>query len=154
MVATQSHLLPSASSTPEPSHGGGFEGDPDEPCVAIYPGPANSLADFRSKVDGKPELIPVSEFVSWSSTAAFPQIPSRAAFRVWRKIKQHPRFDGTDIEEAEPLSLSLSRRVRSWRFRPVQGDFNATTDRHRFINDDGVSARSQSFTPPTTGTSS
>ena len=39
-------------------------------------------------------MVPVSEFARWSDTYAFPQIPTRAAFRVWRKIKQHPRFDG------------------------------------------------------------
>ncbi|WP_419918919.1 hypothetical protein [Candidatus Poriferisocius sp.] len=110
MADTPSPLSPRADGTPEASPGGGFEGDPDEACVAIYPGPAGSLAHFCELVDGKPELIPVSEFVRWSSTAAFPLVPSRPAFRVWRKIKQNPRFDGADLpsERAEDLSLSLS----------------------------------------------
>ena len=126
-----------ANSTAELNQGGGFDGDPDEPHVAIYPGPARSISQFHELVDGKPELIPVSEFTRWSNTAAFPQIPTRPAFRVWRKIKGHPRFDGTDIPPP-------------WRLRPVQGDFNSTTDRHRFINDDGASAQSRNFTRHTT----
>jgi len=125
-------------------------------------------------VDGKPELVPVSEFTRWSNTAAFPQIPTRPAFRVWRKIKRHPRFDGADLNESS-LSLSLSERPeleipaspgrfqldhrptsirqRRWRFRPV-AELHATHDRSEFVNDDGASAQSASSTPPTTGTSS
>ena len=84
--------------------------------------------------------MPVSEFRSWSESAAFPQVPSRAAFQVWRKMKLHPRFDGSDLDE--------SRRAggggRRWRFRPVQGDLNATNDRHRFFRDDGRGASGQS----------
>ena len=166
-AATPSRLSPSASSTPEPSLGGGFEGDPNEPHVAIYPGPASSLAHFHELVDGKPESIPVSEFTRWLNTAAFPQIPTRPAFRVWRKIKQHPRFDGTDLPDSpDDLSLSLSLsespklevptspgrpqrhhrptpfRQRRWRFRPV-AELHATRDRSKFVNDDGASAQEQ-----------
>ena len=141
---TQSRWSRYANSTAELNQGGGFDGDPDEPHVAIYPGPARSLTQFHELVDGKPELIPVSEFTRWSNTAAFPQIPTRPAFRVWRKIKAHPRFDGTPMSPPPPPKL-----VR-WRFRPVQGDFNSTTDRHRFINDDGASAQSRSSTRHTT----
>lgn len=185
-AATPSPSSPPANSVPGPIPGGGFEGDPDEPHVAIYPGPANSLAHFHELVDGKPEPIPVSEFTRWSNTAAFPQIPNRPAFRVWRKIKQHPRFDGTDLADSpDDLSLSLgdhevggsdqSRatstppptdtdssttmalppgrrtprhprpervRERRWRFRPVR-ELDATGDRSKFVNDDGVSAQEQ-----------
>ncbi|MCY4663462.1 MAG: hypothetical protein OXC00_02210 [Acidimicrobiaceae bacterium] len=85
--------------------------------------------------------MPLSEFRNWSASAAFPQVPSRAAFRVWRKMKLHPRFDGSDLDE--------SRRAAAgggvgWRFRPVQGDLNATNDRHRFFRDDGLGASGQS----------
>ena len=179
-AATPSPSSPSASSTREPSPGGGLEGDPDEPYVAIYPGPAGSLAQFRAMVDGKPELVPVSEFTRWSNTAAFPQIPTRPAFRVWRKIKRHPRFDGADLNESpDDLSLSLSlsespkleiptspgrrqlheRQVkvrqgrRAWGFHPVS-ELHSTHDRFRFVNDDGVSAPQENSTPPTTGADS
>ena len=171
----QSRWSQSIRSTAEPNPGGGFEDHPDEPHVAIYPGPANSLANFHEAVGGKPELIPVSEFTRWSSTAAFPQIPTRAAFRVWRKIKRQPRFDGADLADSaeKDLSLSLSLSLsemevppgpgrlqsnhgsapihqRRWRFRPV-AELHATHDREHFLNDDGASARSASSTPPTTG---
>lgn len=130
-----------------PSPGGGFEPDADEAHVAIYPGPASSESHYRELLREGPELVPVSEFRRWSHSAAFPQVPSRAAFRVWRKMKRHPRFDGSDLGGGGG---------RSWRFRPVQGDFNATTDRHRFLRDDGHGASEQlpSFTRPTTGRSS
>ena len=157
------------SSTAEPNLGGGFEGDPDEPYVAIYPGPASSLSHFYEVVDGKPEPIPVSEFTRWSNTAAFPQIPTRPAFRVWRKIKQQPRFDGATPPPPPPPppppALPTSSRrpqrhqrpasvlQRRWRFRPV-AEFHATHDRKKFVNDDGASARSANLTPPTTGAGS
>ncbi len=162
---TQSRWSRFANSTAELNQGGGFDGDPDEPHVAIYPGPAKSLTQYHELVDGKPELIPVSEFTRWSNTAAFPQIPTRPAFRVWRKIKGHPRFDGTDSPPPPPpptvalppssRRLQLDHRQtslhqRRWRFRPV-AEFHATHDRQRFVNDDGASAQSASSMPPTTG---
>ena len=184
MADTPSRSSLPESSTAEPTLGGGFEGDPDEPHVAIYPGPASSLSHFYDLVDGKPEPIPVSEFTRWSNTAAFPQIPTRPAFRVWRKIKQQPRFDGADLPSQQSLSpprpppppdgdsdqfkaistrpptgigssktmaLPPGRRVprhsrpgevheRRWRFRPVR-EFDATRDRSRFMNDDGIAAQ-------------
>lgn len=48
------------------------------------------------------------------------------------------------------------REIARWRFRPVQGDLNATTDRWRFLNDDGRGALAQwpNSTRHTTGTDS
>ncbi len=106
-AATPSPSSPSTRSTPEASLGGGFEGDPDEPHVAIYPGPASSLAQFHELVDGKPESVRVSEFVGWSTSASFPQLPTRSAIRVWRKMKQHPRLD--EPSRAEPSRAEPSR---------------------------------------------
>ena len=145
-------VIPSLSSSPTGGHsgltrGGGFEEQGQEPLVAIYPGPANSLSHFVEIVSAGPETVPVSEFTRWSNNGAFPQIPSREAFRVWRKMKQHQRFT--------PATSSPPPR-RRWRLRPVQGDFNSTTDRHRFLRDDGrgASGQSPSFTPRTTETDS
>ena len=138
MAGIPSRWLQPTSSIGVPNPGGGFEGDPDEPHVAIYPGPASSLSHFCEVVDGKPEKIPVSEFTQWSNTAAFPQIPTRPAFRVWRKIKQQLRFDGADLPDPP------SPRAQQWRFRPVQGDVNSTNDRRRFLRDDGRGASIQS----------
>ena len=82
----------------------------EEPYVAIYPGPAASQEEYDAIAAGGPEHVPVSEFARWSNTAAFPQIPTKDAFKVWRKIKQHPRFDGQD----------LSGQVRSGQVRTGQ----------------------------------
>lgn len=150
--ATRSPSSQSAGTTPAPSPGGGLEADPEEPHVAIYPGPASSREHYDEVLRAGPELVPVSEFRCWSVSAAFPQVPSRDAFRVWRKMKRHPRFDGSDLAGDNPLS-ERERSPRAWRFRPVQGDLNATNDRHRFFRDDGrgASEQSRSFTRPTTG---
>ena len=152
--ATRSHSLRCADGPGNPrTPGGGLE---DSPHVAIYPGPASSPEHFRCLIEEKPAEVPVAEFAAWSTTAAFPQIPTRAAFRVWRTMKQHPRFDGADLERSLSLSLSLSQFPRRWRARPVQGDLNATNDRWRFRRDDGrgASARSPNSTPPRTGAGS
>ena len=128
--ATRSALSPSAAPTPAKTPGvsldaGGDVAAGQQPCVAIYPGPARSQEHFDAiKADG-PEHVTLSTFRGWSNTAAFPQIPTKAAFKVWDKIKTHPRFD-----EAPPPGESNNHR---WRFRPVQGDLNASTDRHRFL---------------------
>ena len=47
-------------------------------------------------------------------------------------------------------------RERIWRLRPVQGDFNSTTDRHLFFRDDGRGASEawQNSTRHTIGDSS
>ena len=177
--ATRSRSSRPAGSTPAQIPGGGLEaasGEPaDEPHVAIYPGPASSLDHYRRLLKDGPELVPVSEFRRWSQSAAFPQVPTRAAFRVWQKMKMHPRFDGSDLEpnrtepnrtepnRTEPNRTEPNRTeptveqfYRSWRFRPVQGDLNATTDRHRFFRDDGHGASEQwpNSTRRTTGAGS
>ena len=114
--------------------------------LAIYPGPARSLSHFKTIVDGGPELVPAREFNSWSDTASFPQIPNRSAFRVWRKMKRHPRFDGTKLPNAAGAS-------RNWQFRPIQ-ELNATTDRPRFLKDGGASAKSVISSPRNSGAGS
>ena len=167
-AGTRSLSSRSTTAALAPNLGGRFEVDPDATQVAVYPGPARSLAHFRELVDGKPELVPVAEFNRWSSTAAFPQIPSRPAFKAWRRIKMHARFDGADLPDTPPPPpprapmevpagpgrsqrhdppTSIPQRRRPWSFRPV-AELHATHDRHQFVNDDGASARSESSTPP------
>ena len=165
-AATQLLSSPHSSRTPAKSLGAGFEAQPGEPHVAIYPGPAASLTQFRRLVDDKPELIPVREFARWSESAAFPQLPSREAFRVWRRMKLHPRFDGSDIAAtpppaglAQPANSGRPQRdqrqattpARRWRSRPHR-ELDATNDKRLFIADAGASARSQNSTHATTST--
>ena len=96
--ATRSALSPPDAPTPAKTPGGVFDTDPDitaeqQPCVAIYPGPAQSQEHFDAVKNDGPEHVELATFRKWSHTAAFPQIPTRAAFKVWCKIKAHPRFD-------------------------------------------------------------
>ena len=120
-------------------------------------------------VDGKPELVPIAEFCRWSDSVAFPQLPSRAAFRVWRRMKQHPRLDGADApSRADPPpppppqlanapssrgpqrdQRQASPRPRRWRVRPF-AELHATFDKKRFVLDDGEAARTANSTPPMT----
>ena len=78
--------------------------------------------------------MPVSEFRSWSESASFPQVPSRAAFRVWRKMKLHPRFDGSDLDESRRAGGGGLGDGGSVRFRGTSTppttvtDSSATTD--------------------------
>ena len=123
----------SASSQPpdhsEQNPGGTFD---DAPVAAIYPGPASSEEALREIIRNGPELIPVSELEQWSSSWAIPQVPTREAFRVWRKIKRHPLF-GADLRDEKTPPL------RIWRFRPVT-ELHSTNDRPLFLNDDGRAA--------------
>ena len=146
---TPSHSSPFVGSPAGPIPGGGFDKATNGPQVAIYPGPASSLSHFRQIIRNAPELVPVSEFVSWSETAAFPQVPNRAAFRVWRKMQQQPHLvpanGGTPPQK---LGLPSGPRrpqrhggqtpvhPRPWHFLPV-AELHATADKHRFILDGG-----------------
>ena len=117
------------------TYGGEYDPQATKRLLAIYPGPTTSLTHFNEIIGDGPEIVPAREFNSWSDTAAFPQIPNRPAFRVWRKMKRHPRFDGANLP-------SFGAAKRNWRFRPIQ-ELNATTDRPKFLNDGGAAARKQ-----------
>lgn len=81
-------------------------------------GPYSSLARYREGVAGPPDRFKVEDFLSWSESASFPLLPSANAATVFKKLRAHP-------------SLGQHREV--WRARPIQGDFNATTDKSLFI---------------------
>ena len=161
--ATRSPSSPSATPTPATTPGGIFDDThTQEPVVAIYPGPAQSLDHFEAAAADGPEKVAVTEFLGWSNTAAFPQIPTEAAFKVWRKIKSHPRFDGEDLRERErrlpavavPGGPGGPQRQhgpppvpqRRWAFRAV-AEFHATHDRDRYMKDDGAAAKAATGVP-------
>lgn len=81
--------------------------------VVRFAGPFSDEKDF---VDGQAELaaVPADEFLSWSSTAAFPLIPDPVSASVFRQMKTSPRFD---------------QAREGWEFRPIQGDLNASGDK-------------------------
>lgn len=84
-------------------------GDP----VVRWIGPFANEKDFLAGSEVLAE-VPSEEFLSWSGTAAFPLIPDPESARVFRQMKQCPRFDAARD---------------GWEFRPLQGDLNATSER-------------------------
>ena len=79
--------------------------------------------------------IPVHEFKSWSKQAAFPLIPSDVALGTFRKLRNHPRFDRSDLDR-----FSDGPSVPRWRVRPYR-ELDSAKDRHRFVLDAGRRAR-------------
>ncbi|MCE7483503.1 hypothetical protein LZG07_16520 [Microbacterium profundi] len=84
--------------------------------LARFSGPFASEAELLAGADQLSEVA-AEEFLSWSSTAAFPLIPDPKSAQAFTQMKKSPRFD----------------EVRAgWSFRPVQGDFNVTADKRKF----------------------
>jgi hypothetical protein len=92
----------------------------DHAGTVSFRGPFSDLLRFRQGVVQPPVRFPVDEFLTWSEAASFPLLPSPEATVVFQKLRLHP---------------SLGTGGRSWRARPIQGDFNATTDKGLFILD-------------------
>lgn len=84
--------------------------------VVRFCGPFANAKSFRASA-GELSEVSGTDFLAWSSTAAFPLIPDPVSAEVFLQLKRSPRFDA--IEE-------------SWEFRPVQGDLNATGDKASF----------------------
>jgi hypothetical protein len=66
-------------------------------------GPFSNEKDFLAGADDLAD-VPASEFVTWSSTAAFPLIPDPKSAEIFRQMKRSPRFDESRTE---------------WEWRPV-----------------------------------
>ena len=108
--------------------------------------PYSSRASYEAGRKSNPEIVPASEFASWSDDASFPQLPDHpGALKLFRKLRSHPRLDGRSDGRTDGPPASM--HYRRWRGRPLQGDLNATNDKHRFILDGGESVRSQNSTP-------
>lgn len=85
------------------------------PGRVAFSGPFHSELEYRAGRD-HPTVVPTSEFLTWSGTAAFPLIPGAEAGEIFRQMRTHPTFG------------SEGRFV----FRPVQGDINITSHRGLF----------------------
>jgi hypothetical protein len=81
-------------------------------------GPYVSARAFADGASGAPAEIPTGEFLNWSEGAVFPLLPTPESLGVYRKLKESPRLDS-------PL--------HPWRFRPIQGDFNSTSDKDHLV---------------------
>lgn len=75
-------------------------------------GPFATRVQYVEGVRRPPVRFPVQEFRTWTTGAAFPLLPSLAAAEVFLRLRAAPRLDDDG---------------GAWAFRPVQGDFNATT---------------------------
>jgi hypothetical protein len=84
-------------------------------------GPFSSLSRFREGTKVAPARFAVEEFRAWSDAASFPLLPSAEAASIFQKLRAHQ---------------SLGNHRDPWRARPIQGDFNATTDKGLFILDE------------------
>ncbi|MER3389268.1 MAG: hypothetical protein RJQ01_04470 [Microcella sp.] len=84
--------------------------------VVRFCGPFANAKSFRASAGDLSE-VSGTDFLGWSSTAAFPLIPDPVSAEVFLHMKRSPRFDTAD---------------ESWEFRPVQGDLNATGDKASF----------------------
>ena len=94
-------------------------------------GPYSSWPTYRGRRGSEVESIPTDEFNSWSDDASFPQLPGHSgALRLFRRLRTHDSLDGRRGTVASVDS-------RRWRTRPLQGDLNATNDKHRFVLDAG-----------------
>lgn len=77
-------------------------------------GPFHSRQAFDAAAVERGATFEAAAFATWSTGAAFPLLPDSRSGEVFLKYRQHPRFD-------DPRS--------SFMFKPLQGDFNATTHR-------------------------
>jgi hypothetical protein len=92
----------------------------DLPKIVSMRGPFHSLSSFEAGIQKEPLTFPAAEFRTWAAGGAFPILPDAAAAQVFIRLRVHPRLDAATGERA---------------FRPVQGDFNAATDKHQWDPD-------------------
>ena len=94
----------------------------DVPRVVHLRGPYASFDAYVAGMREPPLAFDAAPFRTWTTGGAFPLLPSPEAGRVFVRMRACPRLDS---------------REQPWRARPIQGDFNATTDRDEFIRDRG-----------------
>jgi hypothetical protein len=87
------------------------------PHMVALRGPYHSLAEFQAASHEPAAQFAADEFRTWSSGASFPMLPDTQAGEVFLRLRSHPRFDDASGQ---------------WLFKPLQGDFNATTHRAYF----------------------
>jgi hypothetical protein len=80
-------------------------------------GPFASSSAYEAGRTTAPARFDTDAFRTWSDAASFPLLPSPKAVGVFALLRSHP---------------SLGTRGGDWYARPIQGDFNATTDRDYF----------------------
>lgn len=82
-------------------------------------GPFVTRGEFDRGVALPPVEFPVDQFLTWTSGAAFPLLPTSRSVATFAKLRRHPRLDVAD----------------AWRARPVR-ELHATDDRD-YVRSDG-----------------
>jgi hypothetical protein len=65
------------------------------PGVVRFAGPFHSRAEFELGRDS-PTVVSPAEFLTWTSTAAFPLFPTPQSAEIFARMHRHPRFDSSD----------------------------------------------------------
>lgn len=88
---------------------------PTDEEMVPFRGPYTSHKGFTDGTKTQPFRFRVSEVLSWTDTAALPNLPDDEAVDVFLQLRKSPSF-GDDSR-------------KSWKARPIQGDVNATADK-------------------------
>jgi hypothetical protein len=92
---------------------------PQEGVVRLR-GPFASTEAYAAGMQRPPLEFEASSFRTWATGGSFPLLPTADAGRIFQLMRASPRLDAPR---------------HPWRARPVQGDFNATSDRGLCIFD-------------------
>jgi hypothetical protein len=90
----------------------------------ILKGPFTSYERFAAGRD-QSVRIKTSVFKSWSSTYAFPRLPSEASVDVFLQLRSHPRLDSDDGFEFRPvaeLHTTADKRFYDFDLKDPKGD--------------------------------
>ncbi len=82
----------------------------------VLRGPFANAVDYETGLLGHGAVVDAETVLSWSDTASIPLVPA-SDVDVFAAMKLHP---------------ALGADVAAWRFRPVQGDANATKEKKFF----------------------
>lgn len=90
-----------------------------------FRGPFTSLNHYRQGMQRAPLEVNTSDFLSWTTTASFPLLPSQEGAEVFMKLRAHPRLD-TDEDEwmvrpHRELDASLDKKHINFNVRSTDG---------------------------------
>ena len=93
-------------------------------------GPFHSFQEYQRGMQESAVQVPTTEFNSWSAHAALPSLPTSQSLGVFRTLYEHSPL-------AEPDHTG-------WRRYWAHCELHASRDKHRFLLDEGASAKNES----------
>ncbi|TDB38233.1 MAG: hypothetical protein D9V44_09415 [Actinobacteria bacterium] len=93
----------------------------EDRSVSVY-GPYSSRGAYSVAQEEPSLYVAADVLASWTDTAAVPALPDSGSGDIFLRMREAPRLDHDD--------------PASWRFVPLQGDFNQTTDKALWIHDE------------------